>query len=227
MAGRKQMILCGLFILPAAARAQAPEASKEDPARIKRFREAMEVIETSTEASALVKAMEALREGYPSSRAVLVEAIEKGSVKKKTFAIHVLGEYGKAEDDMPVIVPALKHSREKVRLAAVMAIRRLGNTGLKAILDYLPGESVANNRKMAVKTLQHWKDPSACPQLIRMLKTESEEDVQRFIVTALEQITGKKLGNSPAAWEDYIDSQAARKHVETFRAKSVKEASGK
>lgn len=220
MVPRKYLFLCGLIVLPA-----VPAASKEPPADVERFRAAMKVIESSLDTRELVKAMAVLREGYPRSRPVLVEAVEKGSAKTKTFAIQVLGEYGKAADDMKVVAPALKDSREKVRLAAVMAIRRLGKSGLKPILDYLPAEGSANNRKMAIKTLQHWNDPAACPILVGMLKTEKDDGVRSFIVTALEYTTRKKLGDDAEAWEKYMESNAAREHLELLRAKEGKEAS--
>lgn len=225
---RKHMILLGSILLPAAVQAQAPAASGQAAlADVERFRAAMKVIETSMDTQQLVKAMAVLREAYPRSRPVLVEAVEKGSVKKKAFAIQVLGEHGKAEDDMNVVVPALKDSREKVRLATVMAIRRLGKSGLKPMLEYLPREESANNRKMAIKTLQHWNDPAACPVLVRMLTTEKDEPVRNFIVTALEYMTRKKLGNDAAAWESYLESKTVQEHAELLRAKDGKERSKK
>lgn len=219
MVPRTHQLLCGLIFLPA-----APAATAEPAADLERFRGAMKVIETSLDTRELVKAMAVLRDGYPRSRPLLVEAVEKGSAKTKTFAIQVLGEYGKAADDMKVVVPALKDSREKVRLAAVMAIRRLGKSGLRAMLDYLPSEQSANNRKMAIKTLQHWNDPAVCPVLVGMLRTEKDDGVRSFIVTALEYTTRKKLGGDVEAWDKYLEGKAAREHVDLLRAKEGKEA---
>jgi HEAT repeat protein len=237
----QRALLLGFMVIPVAAWAQAPAPQTATPApqaakagdakasaEAEAFQAAMKVISTSLDTSELVDAMAVLRKGYPQSRPVLVDAVEKGAVKTKTFAIQVLGEHGKAEDDMAVIIPALKDSREKVRLAAVMAIRRLGKSGLKPILDYLPREQTANNRKMAIKTLQHWNDPTACPFLVRMLKTEKDEAVQDFIVTALEYMTRKKLGKDVSAWESYIENKALNEQFEQLRAKngaSEKEAS--
>ena len=227
----RRLILCSFLIVPVAAWAQAPpqqatpkqEAAKTGSTKasteVESFQAAMKVIATSMDTNELVEAMAVLRNGYPRSRPVLVDGIEKGAVKTKTFAIQVLGEYGKAEDDMAVIVPALKDSREKVRLAAVMAVRRLGKTGLKAMLEYLPREESANNRKMAIKTLQHWNDPAACPLLVRMLKTEKDDGVQSFLVTALEFMTRKKFGKDAAAWEQYLESKALNEQFEQLRAK--------
>jgi HEAT repeat protein len=231
MVRRQLLILWSFMVIPAAAWAQAPspkggtvqEAAKpgagKASAEAESFQAAMKVIATSMDTNDLVEAMAVLRKGYPQSRPVLVDAVEKGAVKTKTFAIQVLGEHGKAEVDMPIVVPTLKDSREKVRLAAVMAIRRLGKTGLKAMLEYLPREESANNRKMAIKTLQQWNDLSACPPLVRMLKTEKDEGVQSFIVTALEFMTRKKLGNDVGAWEAYIEQKALNEQFEQLRAK--------
>ncbi len=186
----------------------APPPDAKDEAE--RLRAALLIIDRSVETKELLKAMEALRDAFPRSRDVLVECTENGSPKSMCFALQVLGEKGEAARDLKVVVKGLKSPKSKVRLAAVMAIRRLGMDGYKDLIAYLPRETEANNRKMAIKTLQHWNAKEAVPFLVTQLKGEKEKTVRNFLVTALEALSQKKLGDDQHAWEAYVDSEAIR-----------------
>src|SRR5262245_38810328 len=194
-------------------------------ADLERFQTAFKVIDTSTDTQELVRAMDVIRQGLPGSRSVLHEQLSKGSLKQRCFALQVLGENGTAEDDLKVVAPALKDPRIPVRLAAVMALRKLGKEGgLKPLLAYLPGEEDANNRKMAIKTLQHWGDKGALPALVRILKGDQDAGVRNFALTALEFLTRKSFGKDVAAWEEYVESEANREQaLELLRPKAEKE----
>lgn len=201
-----------------------PPDTKEDAERL---RAALLIIDRSVETKELLKAMETLRDAFPRSRDVLVECTEKGSPKSMCFALQVLGEKGEAAKDLKVVVKGLQNPKPKVRLAAVMAIRRLGMDGYKDLIAYLPRETEANNRKMAIKTLQHWNAKEAVPVLVRLLKKEKERSVRNFLVTALEALTDKKLGDDAGAWDEHLDSEATQAQAKALVApqETPKEAS--
>jgi hypothetical protein len=191
----------------------------------KRFQAAFKVIETSTKTREIVEAMQVIREGFPSTRPLLHQHAAKGSVKEKCFALQVLGEQGTVEQDLEIVTSALKDPHPRTRLSAVMAVRKLGKDGLRPLLDYLPGESEANNKKMAIKTLQHWGDKAALPALVRLLKTEKDNGVREFLVTALEFITRQRFGGDAAAWETYLVNEADRQQaLDLLKPKAGKEA---
>jgi HEAT repeat protein len=215
---KKAVIACCMLWLGAGlVSGQDPASSPDETkaAKEEAFKRSLKVIETSTDKDELLAAMKTLREGLPDSTSLLVETAEKGSVRGRCFAIQVLGENGNAAEHLKVLVPCLEHSSPRVRFAAAMAIRRLGKAegGLEAILEYLPREADANNRKMAIKTLQQWGDKAAVPVLVKVLKTETDKGVRNFLVTALEAMTKEKLGEDVRAWEAYVESQISQEQA--------------
>jgi hypothetical protein len=192
------------------------EKSAPDEKALKSFQAAALDLESSTDVEDSLRALKVLRSGFPKSRPVLHECVERRSSHVKCFALEILGELGKAKEDMEVAAKGLKDTHPKVRLAAVMALQRLGKSGSKHIEGYLPGEQDPNNKKMALKTLQRYGDKAAVPTIVRVLRDEKDKGVRNFAVNALEVLTSKKFGDDVKAWEDYsqeIDSEAQTREL--------------
>lgn len=207
----------------AAAPGQAPtalaeEAEPVDEALLEEYRAAARILEASTDSANLLEALDVLREGLPGSREVLHQLARSGVPQARSFALRALGEKGEAEKDLPVATAALKDPDKRVRFAAGMAIRNLGPGGLEKLLEYLPGEPDPNNRKMAVKTLQHWGEKKAIPVLVRVLRNEKDRGVRNFLVTALEVLAKLRLGDDVEAWEAHVEGLALREQAERLLA---------
>ena len=204
--------------------AQKGSSGKDETARQEAFRAALKVIEVSNVKNDILHAMESLRGGFPESAPVLLEGVARGNPRGQAFAIQVLGENGSAADHMKVLVPCLRSSSVRVRLAASMAIRRLGKAegGLAAIIEYLPAETDANNRKMAVKTLQEWRDTAALPVLAELLKSEKDKGVRNFLSRALEVMTGETHGDDAEAWQACLERRALHEQARTLIANGKK-----
>lgn len=200
----------------ATARTEVPprEPTEEET---ERFREAFRQIDATTEVPRLTAAMATLREAYPLSRAVIVEMAVAGSPKSRTFAIQILGEYGTAAEDLPVVTPALQSARAGTRLAAVMAIRKLGKEGFRALVAYLPNETVDNNKKMAIKTLQQWEDPQAMPILITLLRREKDLGVRNFLATALCVLSKEDFGQDADRWQEYWNTKQRQEQAAALK----------
>ena len=203
---------------PSNDQATSKEQTEEEK-ELERFREAVKLFGSTQDVKVVVGAMDVLRKGFPASRPVLVECLEKASPGAKCFALQVLGEQGEAAKDLQVVSKALRDSTKRVRLAAVMAIRRLGKDGFPALKAYLPSEPEPNNRKMAIKTLQVWGDRAAIPLLVQLLRKEEEKTVRNFLVTALEVLSGKNLGDDLKAWETYESDQSIQEQAKTLLPK--------
>ena len=231
MRSTTSMICLLVSLQGVAARSQAPEKSpapadparkgtsaRDDSAKQEAFKAALKVIEVSMDKNDILAAMEKLRAGFPASAPVLIEGITRANSRGQSFAIQVLGENGSAPAHTKVLIPCLKSSSQKVRLAASMAIRRLGKAegGLAAILEYLPAETDANNRKMAVKTLQEWRDPAALPVLAELLKSEKDKGVRNFLARALEVMTGENHGDDAEAWETCLERRALNEQAKSL-----------
>lgn len=208
-----------------AAEGTPPPGSREEDLKA-RIEAAMQVLDTSDDTDQLTGAMEFLRAKFKEARTALVEQITHGSYRVKCFALQVLGEQGNAKEDLAVAVAALADPKPKVRLLAVMAVRKFGPEGRADIERDLPGETDPNNRKMAVKTLHVWKSEESIPLLIKLLKQETKKTVRGFIVTALEEMTGRRLGDNPEAWDTYIEGKRLSdqaKDLQKVRAEAAAE----
>ncbi len=187
---------------------QSAEArSVADEKELASYRSTIETLDSSNETKSLVAAMETLRKSYPKCRPVLLEGLKSSSIKLKCFALQLIGEQGTAAEDLEVVAQSLKDAKPRVRLAAVMALRRLGREGFKALCEYLPAETDSNNRKMAIKSFQTWNATEAVPLLVELLEKEKEKTVRNFTVTALEVLTERKLGDNLGAWKTYLEGQ--------------------
>ena len=191
---------------PGKAAAEAEKGAIPTPEEIAGFRAAIKRLEAGRRPREFLGPMKVLREGFPRSRRVLHDAVATGSVKVKCFAIQILGDLGVAKKDLEVVETGLAHSDERVRLAAIMAIQRLGKDGLDAMLAHLPRETRANNRKMTIKTLQRWGVEEAVPDLAGVLKREEDKGVRNFAVRALQVLTGQRIGDDPKAWAEYVET---------------------
>lgn len=188
---------------------QSTSEQDQKQSELERYREALEVIGTSLEIPVVVEALKVLRNGYPRSREILLEAVSARRSRTRALALRLLTEKGMVPEDLRLVRKALKDSWPAVRLAAVMAIRALGKDGYSAIETYLPHESEPNIRKMAVKTLEIWGEPDAIPFLARLLKREKNRNVRMFIVDALQELSGQELGDDLVAWESFAQGYSA------------------
>jgi HEAT repeat protein len=153
---------------------------------------------------------------------VVAEAAAGGRGRARIFAVKILGERGNAKDDLAAVAAALRDRSPQVRLAAVMAVRKLGPAGFQPLVDQLAREAEPNNRKMAVKTLQEWRLKEAVPHLVKLLHKERDKGVKRFCVVALEALTGKKLGDDQAAWYGYLERLRLQEEADRLRAERQK-----
>ncbi len=200
------VLICTL--LPRASSAEDPQPTQTENTgkELDRFRAAIATLDSSGETQPILRAMETLRTGYPQCRPVLLDCFNTESVQLKCFALQVLGEQGAGADDIEVVSRSLRDQKPRIRLAAIMALRRLGKGGYEALAAYFPGETDNNNKKMAAKTFQVWNTEEALPLLVKSLEREKEKTVRNFFVTALESLTHCKLGDDPSAWKTYLES---------------------
>jgi hypothetical protein len=203
------------------------EESEADRRREAEFRTAVRSIDVSTDTGTILGALEVLRDGFPESRQVLHECVAAGTVKTKAYALRLLGEVGSVEDDLDVVEEGLRDLDERVRLAAVMAIRKLGKDGLDALLACLKADRSVNNRKMAIKTLQHWAEKDCVAPLVDLLKSEKDEGVRAFGFTALRVITRMKFGDDLVAWQEYADHLAVQRQAQDLMEKGQAEGEAK
>jgi hypothetical protein len=201
----------------------AAEASI-DPIEVQRFREALHSFDSTSDPACWFASMRVVEEGFPQSRPVLVEALEGRSVRGVLFALRILGQRGDPGKDLEAMKRALLHPRPVVRLAAVTAIRSLGKEGLAAVEACLERDPDPKVRRLAVQVLEGWADPRSLPSLVGRLAREEEDSVRRQIVSALQAMTGKTLGDDREAWETLLEDSSMtgqadriRTHLERLR----------
>ncbi len=218
--------VAALWSVPALG-AETEEAKKNAPTKeqVKQFQRALETLATSTRPQDLAFAGTILKRGYPESRDMLVRASKRGSKRVRAQVIRLFGELGDPEKNVDVVASALKDPVNSVRMAAVMAMRRLGKEGFDALGKFVRKEPEHNIRKMAVKTFQEWGDPEAVPLLVDLLESERDSGVRKFIVRALHFLTREKLGDDLAAWREYLEKQRLDKERKEIidHARSLKE----
>ncbi len=161
----------------------------------------------------VLRAYRLLSRVFPSSRPSIHHALTHRSPRVRALAVKLLGERGTAREDLEAAAGRLSDEKSSVRLAAVMALRALGGEGLPDLVRYLPTETVPNNRKMAVKTLQVWRDRRAVAPLVDLLAKETEAGVRTFIAGALETLTGQSFGQDANAWTAYCIEETRRQEM--------------
>ncbi len=147
-------------------------------------------------------------------RPLLHAAFRHPSAAVRGRVAKLLGEKGSAKEDLEAVSGRLSDPQSAVRLAAVMAVRALGPDGSSSLLCYLETETVAVNRKLAVKTLHLWKDRRAVKPLVARMEKEKDQGVLEFMDRALSDLTGQKLGPDPAAWKAWLDGVESRDEEE-------------
>lgn len=226
--------LCFLFCvnaLPMLAEEEQPQAAggrekkSEEDDSLARFRIALRVVGSSAKATQLTQAMDQLRDGYPDSRPVLLEALRSEKSRIRACALQILGEKGETATDLEIVAVALKDRDARVRLAAITAVRRLGKEGFQVLLHHLLSEEAPNNRKMTIKALQEWGDHAAVPYIARLLETEENSGVKNFAFTALRVISGRDLGRDVAAWKAYAEDWVEKERARLYRATKSCQAS--
>ncbi len=168
-----------------------------------------------------ISAYDFLRKNFIRGRKILHESLAHRETRVRKLVVKLLGEEGKSEEDLQPIVPLLKDSEEKVRLAAVMALRKLGPQAMDALLQYLREEPVADNRKMAVKTLARWGKLDSARPLVDLLEEEKDPGVKIFIRAALKTLTKNDLGEDPDAWRELLNKTDRRENTEKPRDKDA------
>ena len=186
------------------------------PKEERKFRQAIMVLGNSTDTRRLSRATELLREGFPRTRNLISEASKKGSMRARCYAVKLLGEIGE-EEDLDTLSRALRDGAPAVRMAAVMAIRKLGPEGGEALRKHLRRETEPNIRKMLVKTFQRWGDREAIFFLVEHLSLEKHPAVRRFTVIALHILSGEKYGDNLLAWQRYVKKIRKREQDERAR----------
>lgn len=203
--------------------------SAEKETKLRRFKEAIARLGSTSRMPEIKRNMEVLRDGFPDSRPVLVAAAKRSTARVRALAIKLLGDHGNVEDDLDVVAGGLADEASSVRMAAVMALRRLGKDGAPAILGHLPREREPNIRKMAVTNLKAWGDPDAIPPLARSLRTERDRGVRKHTVRALRSLSGRIYGDDTDAWiacaEEYLFQKNEKRILDYTRSLSKEKKS--
>lgn len=181
------------------------EVEKEERRRLET---ADTTIRDSIDTQELVKALQVLRTQYPRSRPLLLQTLKEGAPAARCFAVNVLGDYGNVKDDLSIVAERLNDEDATVRRTAAMAVRKFGKEGFPELSAYLKSEPLANNRKLAVNTIKDWHDREHVPFLVAMLGAEKDPAVKKFLVVALEGITGERLGSNPESWAHWLENQS-------------------
>ncbi len=188
--------------LPAGTKAEEGEAHSDSAARAEQVLDAIEALGSLSDGER-DQAYGALGRDLEISRPFLHAALSHQKPRVRALAIKLLGEVGTAGEDLEPVTSRLSDSTPQVRLASIMAMRRLGPRGAPALVDHLQREAIPNNRKMAVQTLQFWNSRGAVGPLLELQAVEKDRGVRRCIEVALESLIGRR-GRSPGAWEAHL-----------------------
>jgi hypothetical protein len=200
----------------------APGAGAKDPDEEK-FRDAVEALGSESDAESRAS-FSILAESLSKSRRVVHEALSHRNFHVRQLAVKILGEKGNADEDLKAVAALLLDEKLGVRRAAVYAMRALGPKGLPELLRYLPAESDANNRKLAVKTFQHWEDKRAVEPLVAHLGGETDGGVRNFIAVALRVLTRKNFGTDAGAWSSWLELERQKGELEKILPPKAKDA---
>ena len=197
-----------------------------DEEALRRFRAAITALDTARESAELKRHLDTLRNGFPQSRSVLIEALGSGSARIRGLVLKLLGDHGDAETDLAVVVKGLDDRSASVRMAGVLALRQLGPDAAPAILRHLRREREPNIRKLAVRNLKTWGEPEVIPDLVRLLSHEKHPGVRKHMIRTLEHFSGKRYGDDTEAWVAYAEEYVYRKNekriLEYSRSRSGK-----
>ncbi len=216
-----------LFVVVWAAPAwtQDPARTKKsaDDEKMRRYEEALDQLATADDVRAMKRYLKILSDGFPASRPVLVEAARRSSSPRlRALALKLLGDHGEAKTDLEVVAEGLRDRVSSVRMAAVMALRRLGEPAFQVTLRHLPREVEPNIRKMIVRNLKILGNPAAILPLARSLRNEKHRGVRKYTVRALRSLSGETFGDDADTWvsfaEDYVDRKNAERILEYTRS---------
>jgi len=113
-----------------------------------------------------------------------------------------IGELGKIAD-LPVIAPLTNDPWPTVRLAAAEALGKLkGEASVKVLLAAIEHETDRRIKVMIASSLEKQNSRIAIPELISLLD-DSNDDVRRQAVTALQKITRQKIGDDYTKWQEW------------------------
>lgn len=160
----------------------------------------------SVEPAVLRQATRVLADALPGCRGILHEALRHRTASIRAMAAKILGEHGNGDKDAEAVARLLRDPQERVRRAAIFALRAFGPGTMDALLDHLRREPAANLRKAIVKTCERWKDLRAVAPLVSYMQIERSESVRRFIGSALRSFLGRDYGSDAVKWKVYYDS---------------------
>jgi HEAT repeats len=210
---------------PPAGEEAGREPARREPASADRsleesLRDAIETLASLDEA-AVDRSYDLIAKEIATARPMVHLALSHRHPRVRALATKVLGEMGVPEKDLAAAAARLSDKKPEVRLAAVMAVRALGPAALPQLVECLAAETVPNNRKMAVKTLELWEDARAVAPLAGRLAQEEDEGVREFIACALESLTGQRLGADAEAWAAYLIQAKRDRELEAVTRATV------
>jgi HEAT repeat protein len=123
--------------------------------------------------------------------------------------LRALGRYPGPAADV-ILKAALSDADTHVRVVACEAWGKHGDaSALKLLSDTLRGDVDTDVRLAAAKALGDTKNPQAVAALGEALNDPRDPAMQYRAMLSLQQITGKDLGGSVNAWQEYVKSQPA------------------
>ena len=185
-------------------RGERPATKKADGKKLRvdpAHKAAVATLSATSSSQSFVRAIRVLRDGLPESRPLLHEPLRHGTRVARAAALRILADAGDGENDRGIAVEATRDRNAMVRKAALVTLRRFGPEGLDAVAALLRREPEAKVRKVAIKTLESWRDAKALAPLIDRLRIEKDAAVRKFLVSALCRISGQRAGDNLAAWE--------------------------
>ena len=190
---------------------------------MRRYEEALDQLGSAYDVGEMKRYLKILSDGLPDARPVLVAgARQSSSPRLRALALKLLGDHGEAKTDLEVVAEGLRDRVSSVRMAAVMALRRLGEPAFQVTLRHLPSEVEPNIRKMVVRNLKILGNPAAILPLASSLRKEKHRGVRKYTVRALRSLSGEMFGDDADTWvsfaEDYVYRKNAERIVEHARS---------
>ena len=202
-------LLAAIATLAIWAPGSAAEESEESP-QLERVKASIEGLGSTSRTADLKRHLEFLGENFQDARPLLEQAIRRGTPRVRALVVKLYGDHGNVEEDLETVTGRLNDHSATVRMAAVASVRRLGKEGAPALLRRIGREPDPGIRKMIIRSLKSWKDPSYIPELARLLADENHAGVRKHLVTALEWLSGERFGDDAEAWLEYSETYALR-----------------
>lgn len=210
------------------------EEEQEDSEHLVRLKAALVGLGSASQSADLKRYLDYLGRHFEEARPLLKHAIRRGTPRVRALVVKLYGDHGNVKDDLGTVTGRLNDRSTTVRMAAVAAVRRLGQEGAPALLRRIEREPEPGIRTMAIRALKKWKDPSIIPDLARLLADEHHPNVRKHLVRALEWLSGEDYGDDTEAWlalaDKYTLRESERRVLEYSRSlhhPTSREGSGK